>query len=249
MKTLLLPFANPSKIRSANGICSHLNHFLTACAVNAQTCLNNNKTLLFLGDSITDSHRLWLSGTDTLGDGYVKMLSDISTEKHFSITFINKGHDGLTLPHLLRNLSRDCFPYSPDVISILIGINDIFVARNCGAAFSGKTFSDQYGKLLDALRAGTQADILCMSPFLLPYPQEYALWLPDIQQAEAAISAQAAGHGCLFMPLQDFFQKAAQDMGYDAITPDGVHLTPLGHRLLAQRWMEETALFASANNL
>ncbi len=42
--------ANPFKIRFANGICSHLNHFLTDFAVNAKSCVNSNKGgLLFMG--------------------------------------------------------------------------------------------------------------------------------------------------------------------------------------------------------
>ncbi len=35
-------FANPFKIRFANGICSHLNHFFTDFAVNAKSCVNSN---------------------------------------------------------------------------------------------------------------------------------------------------------------------------------------------------------------
>ena len=47
-KLLFTPFtvtvANPFKIRFANGICSHLNHFLTDFAVNANSCVNSNFT-------------------------------------------------------------------------------------------------------------------------------------------------------------------------------------------------------------
>lgn len=96
------------------------------------------KTFLFLGDSITDSHRLWQPENGGLGDGYVKMLSGIAAEKHFPAAFINKGHDGFTLPSLLRKLPIDCYPSSPDFITILIGINDIAVSRNCGFLFPRK---------------------------------------------------------------------------------------------------------------
>ncbi len=42
-------FANPFKIRFANGICSHLNHFLTYFAVNAKYCVNNNDNRMDFG--------------------------------------------------------------------------------------------------------------------------------------------------------------------------------------------------------
>ena len=41
-------FANPFKIRFANGICSHLNHFLTDFAVNAKSCVNSNSQPFFV---------------------------------------------------------------------------------------------------------------------------------------------------------------------------------------------------------
>ena len=196
------------------------------------------KTFLFLGDSITDSHRLWLPRNNGLGDGFVKILSDTAAEEHFSAVFINKGHDGFTLPSLIRNLPTDCFPCQPDFITVLIGINDIAVAKNCQSSFSKENFSKQYEMILEQILSHTHAKILCMGPFLFPCPQEYALWIGEIRLAEQAISSAAARYGLPFLPLHDFLNDAAEHRGYDAITTDGIHLTVEGHRLLAGRWMK-----------
>ena len=200
------------------------------------------KTFLFLGDSITDSHRLWQPEHKGLGDGYVKMLSDITAEKHLPITFINKGHDGFTLPALLRNLPVDCYSFSPDFITLLIGINDIAVSRNCGIPFSVEEFSARYEQLLREILSHTDAELLCMAPFIFPNPQEYRLWIPDVMQAEAAVSAIAEKYQSSFLPLHDFLNGCAEKEGMEKITADGVHLTSRGHQLLAERWMEKVNL-------
>lgn len=195
------------------------------------------KTFLFLGDSITDSHRLWLPESGGLGDGYVKMLSGIAAEKHLPVTFINKGHDGFTLPSLLRKLPTDCFPFAPDFITVLIGINDIAVSRSCGIPFPADEFAAQYDRLLNEILTHTNARLLCMAPFIFPCPQEYQLWIPDVKQAETILSDLAAKYAFPFVLLHDFLNARAEAEGYHKITTDGVHLTPLGHQLLAARWM------------
>lgn len=201
------------------------------------------KTLLFLGDSITDSHRLWQPENGGLGDGYVKMLSGIVAEKHLPVTFINKGHDGFTLPSLLRNLPTDCYPFMPDFITILIGINDIAVSRNCGVPFSAETFAARYDKLLSEILAHTNARLLCMAPFIFPHPQEYQLWFPDVHRVERVIAETAEKYRVPFLPLHDFLNGCALEEGYGNITLDGVHLTARGHRLLAERWVENQISF------
>lgn len=198
------------------------------------------KTFLFLGDSITDSHRLWLPEYNGLGDGYVKMLSDAAGEKHSSAVFINKGHDGFTLPSLLRNLSADCYPFSPDFITLLIGINDVAAARNTGAPLDENLFADLYDHLLDTLSAHTHATVLCMSPFIFPHPREFLLWIPDIKRLETIMAALSSKYSFPFLPLHDTLNQTAEEKGYDSVTPDGVHLTPLGHQILAELWIQKT---------
>jgi len=197
------------------------------------------KTLLFLGDSITDSHRLWMPENRGLGDGYIKMLSDIAAEKHLPVTFINKGHDGFTLPSLLRNLPTDCYPLMPDFITVLIGINDIAVSRNCGIPFSAGEFAARYDRLIQEILSHTDAGLLCMAPFLFPHPQEYQLWIPDVIRAENMIAETAEKYRIPFLPLHNYFNAYARKEGYEKITSDGVHLTSRGHQLLATRWMDQ----------
>lgn len=196
------------------------------------------KTFLFLGDSITDSHRLWQPENNGLGDGYVKILSDISMKKSLPDIYINKGHDGFTLSSLYRNLSIDCYPCHPDVVTILIGINDIAAARNSARSFLPEIFALQYEQLLNQIWTHTHAELLCMAPFIFPHPQEFSLWIPNIIQTEKVISDLADKYSFPFLSLQAYLNNTAIQKGYDKITLDGIHLTSFGHQLIASRWLE-----------
>ena len=91
------------------------------------------KTLLFLGDSITDCNHYF--DPENLGYGYVRSISAKLTQKNTpdnQYQVLNKGNDGFTVPALSRLWSRSCLNLKPDFITILIGINDLAVIKNTG---------------------------------------------------------------------------------------------------------------------
>ena len=196
------------------------------------------KNFVFLGDSITDAGRLWLPEYNGLGNGYVKILSEKLSDK-FSV--INKGHDSFTLPFLLRNLTTDCLSLSPAAVSILIGVNDVGVAKNTGKSLRAQEFASNYDTLIRRLLEASIPSVFLMSPFLFSRPQEYLNWLPELREAEDTIETLARQYQLPFLPLQDRMQEAEKEYGTDALTPDGIHLTAFGHELLTKWWLEAFA--------
>ena len=190
-------------------------------------------TYLFLGDSITDANRLWLPESNGLGNGYVSILDQYLTAQEPTAYIINKGHDGFTVSALLRSIQSDCITYRPDFVSILIGINDIGVAMNTGVSLENLHFSKIYENLLYTICTETDASLLCLGPFIFPYPQEYLLWMNMVREAEQIIAALANRYQIPFVPLHDLLNTTAKEQGYPAITTDGIHLTQNGHRILA----------------
>ncbi len=195
------------------------------------------KNFVFLGDSITDAERLWIPEYNGLGNGYVQLLAEKLSHE---FTVINKGHDSFTLPFLLRNLECDCLSFFPAAVSILIGINDIGVAKNTGKSLRAQEFAYNYDTLIRRLLEASISSVFLLSPFVFSRPQEYLNWLPEVQKVENTMEALARQYQLPFLPLQERMQEA-EKYGTDALTPDGIHLTAFGHELLAKWWLEAFA--------
>lgn len=196
------------------------------------------KKILFLGDSITDSHRLWLPPEyEGLGDGFVKLVSDALKNCEEPVQIINKGHDGLTLPGLISRLPQDCYGLQPDIVSILIGINDVGVSRNTGISLKARQFPEQFEYLIQGILENTGARILCLGPFLFPHPEEYLNWIPETLRAEHWILEISANYQLPFCPLQETLNQEAKRQGYDALTTDGIHPTAAGNQIICSQWL------------
>lgn len=196
------------------------------------------KNFVFLGDSITDAGRLWFPEYKGLGNGYVQLLAEKLSN---NFTVINKGHDGFTLPFLLRNLECDCLSFSPAAVSILIGINDIGVAKNTGKSLRAQEFASSYDTLIRRLLEASISSVFLLSPFIFSRPQEYLNWLPEVREVENTIENLARQYQLPFLPLQERMQESEKQYGTEMLTPDGIHLTPFGHELLAKWWLEAFA--------
>lgn len=194
--------------------------------------------IIFLGDSITDAHRLWMPEYEGLGNGYVHQLREPLTEKYPGTVISNRGHDGFTMPFLLRTLERDCLRHHPDAVSVLIGINDVGISRNTGKNLADQEFGANYDTLLQRLLTQEIKNIFLMGPFLFPYPAEYLTWMEEVREVEMIIANTARRYQLPFLPLHDKMNQAAKDYGLDTVTTDGIHLTEFGHGLLAAWWWD-----------
>ena len=195
------------------------------------------KTILFLGDSITDCNHYF--EPENLGYGYVRMISDKINAPDKNYQVLNKGNDGFTVPAVRRLWKRSCFSLKPDLITLLIGINDLGAIKNTGITPSAALaeFREQYQSLIDEIRLITDCPILLMEPFIFPHPAEYAAWEPEFHQMSQIISKLAKDNELAFLPLWEHLSAAAKAEGFSQITTDGIHLTSTGHALLADQWI------------
>ena len=101
--------------------------------------------IVFLGDSITDASHCFLE--NPLGNGYVNMVAEKLNDsdggrKKYDI--MNRGHDGFTIHGVKRILEKECILKRPDVVSILIGCNDVGVMMNTGKSLEEQQFEACY---------------------------------------------------------------------------------------------------------
>lgn len=194
--------------------------------------------ILFLGDSITDCNHLFDS--ENLGDGYVRLISEqINTpDKNYQVR--NMGNNGFTVSAVRRLWKRSCIHLQPDLITILIGINDLAVIKNTGITPSVglAQFRDTYQNLLEEIRMITDCPLILMEPFIFPHPAEYLLWEKELAAMNHVIKELALSNGAALLPLWENLQLAANKSGLSSVTTDGIHLTEEGHKIVAESWLD-----------
>ena len=177
----------------------------------------------------------------------MKLLSNLmhNTDRHFSTE--NKGIDGFTMEKLLHNIDDWITTYDPDIVTVLIGINDIGIMINTRRTpqqqqILMKEFSERYEILACKLSAiqrtvpsTSTRKLFFLEPFIFPGPQCYASWIPLLSQMSCEIRTISQKYGAVFVPLQDDLMQEASRVGINNITTDGIHLTPLGHQFLAKK--------------
>lgn len=191
------------------------------------------REILFLGDSITDCDHSF--DPENLGTGYVRMIAEYFSAQKAEVQIHNMGIDGLTVNSLKRLWNLCCKDLKPDFITILIGINDIAVMKNTDKdpELALLEFECQYESLIRQIRSQTNCPILLMEPFVFPHPAMFLSWEADVQLMSKIIQKLAVKYDLSFLPLWDALSNAALENGYDAVTLDGVHLTKLGHQMIA----------------
>ena len=189
---------------------------------------------LFLGDSITDAGHLF--DPANLGEGYVSVLAEMTAADQCILC--NRGHDGFTVEQVLRMLKRDGIEKHWDIISLLAGVNDIPVEVYTSHHRIPDEFSQYYTEILEFLSLRTNARMILIEPFLFSIPQEYQNWQPYLQMESSIIRNLALRFDAALLPANEILNHAASIHGVRQITVDGIHLTSLGNRILAETWME-----------
>ena len=193
------------------------------------------KKILFLGDSITDCHRLFIN--PPFGCGYVSILANLFRRQGYELEIINAGVDGFTISRLADNCSSQYIPQNADIIVILIGINDIGLMMNTNRTFAQQqqmmeNFFEKYRFLLRSLK---YAQLILMEPFIFPYPAEYRNWTSPVQQMSDGIRALAVEFNLPYVLLHQALNLEGQRYGMETITTDGIHLTSQGHEIIAEK--------------
>ncbi|RSN28963.1 GDSL family lipase [Amycolatopsis sp. WAC 04169] len=189
--------------------------------------------LLFAGDSITDSSR---DRTDpaSLGKGYVRRIADLLGD---GPEVLNRGINGNRIYDLEARWATDVLAARPTVLTVKIGINDTWRTFDRGLPSPIGKFRAAYSRLLAGARRDLPAELYVITPFLLPVEPEQQDWVADLApRVEAAIEV-AIEFGARLIRADLFMPQAAAEHGAATLAPDGVHPSPLGHRLLAEAWL------------
>ncbi|MGM0124936.1 hypothetical protein IGI37_002330 [Enterococcus sp. AZ194] len=201
--------------------------------------------ILFIGDSITDVNRNREELHD-LGHGYPFLVAATVAKglPGLSCEWINKGIGGNKIADLKNRWQEDCLALQPDVISILIGINDTWHNTDSpefGSKEEALRFEQIYRQLLEQIRKETNAMIVLMEPFVLPEPKDRLTWRKDLDQKIQVVRMLAEEFQTIFVPLDGKLNALGIAHGHEHYTGnDGVHPTLAGHAVIADSWLKAT---------
>lgn len=218
-----------------------------AASLAAQTAdipaFSNGARILFQGDSITDMNRGRTADPNhILGHSYAFLIAArygaAFPERH--LTFLNRGVSGNTVADLIGRWQSDTIALKPDLVSILVGINDL------GRGVSAGDFESQYDQLL----AGTVAALpnvrlVLGEPFALrvgPYTDErWNARLAELRKRQATVAKLAEKYHAPLVRFQKVFDAACDRAAADYWIWDGIHPTYSGQQLLAGEWLRTVA--------
>ena len=214
--------------------------------------LKPHSTVLFAGDSITT---LWRpEGEDRCG--YPLLVAGEWCFRHPGrpITWLDTADAGHTVTDLEAHWQTDVLDAHPDVVSILVGVNDngrhTFDSRV--REVSTDEFAAGYDRLLSPLaEAGTE--LILIEPFLLPVDGVTEAgdiridddvrrdWRAGLDPKIQAVRHLASEYGAHLLAADRMFAALSAETGPRRWSKDGVHPTPAGHAALAEAWLRLVA--------
>lgn len=190
--------------------------------------------LLFQGDSITDAGRSF-EDPHILGGGYVKFAAEYlqAAYPNVDFEFVNLGISGNQTIDLVARLETDFIDVQPDVVSIMIGINDVWHHADDRSWIPDEVFEERYRTVLQAIRQKTGAKIMMIEPFLIPV-EDKLYFREDLYRKIEIERKLARAYADVYMPTDGLL--AAAFIGDDPVSyaADGVHPTEKGAEFIGK---------------
>lgn len=209
--------------------------------------LKQNDTILFQGDSITDAGREKQNpvANSGLGEGYPAFVArglhlDYAA---LNLQIHNRGISGNKVPDLDKRWQRDALEIKPRVLSILIGVNDIWHKLSGRYDGTSEVYRDGLAALLQRTAEALPHTVLVVcEPFVLmagAVPENQDKWFPEFDTRRQFARQVAETANAVWVPFQTVFDQAVADGASPAsLAGDGVHPTAAGHQLMAQAWRQ-----------
>jgi lysophospholipase L1-like esterase len=198
--------------------------------------------LLFIGDSITDMKwgRNEKDRNHYLGHSYVYLIaSRLGVDMpQARLEFFNRGISGNKVSDLKARWQKDAINMKPDLLSILIGVNDV----SRGGTL--KQWETDYRFILDASRkAKADLPLVLLDPFVLrsgrlKIPEAWEKWRAKVDKYGAIVAQLANDYDAIHVKTQKVFDAAAKAVSPGQWIWDGVHPLPQGHELIARNWLQ-----------
>jgi len=207
--------------------------------------ISDGSVVLFQGDSITDAGRDRkrednANDVRALGSGYVHFIAAylLAERADANLKIYNRGISGHKVFQLAERWDKDCIVLKPNVVSILIGVNDIWHKLNGQYDGTIEVYERDYRALLERTqRELPDVKLVICEPFVLRCGAVNEKWFPEFDGFRAAAKRVATEFGAIFVPFQSAFDEAVKKAPPAHWAGDGVHPTMAGAYLMAETWL------------
>jgi lysophospholipase L1-like esterase len=203
-------------------------------------------TVLFQGDSITDAGRDKTNETPNnpraFGLGYA-FLAASKLLKQFpekELTFYNRGISGNKVYQLAERWQKDCFDLKPDIISILIGVNDYWHLREGKYDGTVAVYENDFRKLLQNTKEKLpDVKLIICQPFAVLNTRAVdESWVVPFREYQDVAKKLAMEFDTIWVPFQEVFDEAIKYAPAKYWSGDGVHPDMPGAQLMAEAWLK-----------
>ncbi len=219
---------------------------ISGISPSSRSLIRKNSIILFQGDSITDAGRDRAregnaNDSNAFGKGYVyliaaQLLADRAAD---NLKIYNRGISGNKMYQLADRWDKDCLQLKPDVLSILIGVNDIWHTLNGNYDGTVEKYEQDYRALLTRThRDLPDLKFVICEPFVLRCGAVNEKWFPEFDGYRASARKMAREFNALFVPFQSMFDGASKLAPASHWAADGVHPTMAGASLVARTWLK-----------
>ena len=218
-------------------MCHHYRRPLAARAGNrVSPLIQPGETILFQGDSITDSGRKRTKPTSRESAIGVRQWLRVDDRvaiackpiPRTNLRCFNRGISGNKVYQLAERWQTDCLDIKPNILSILIGVNDIWHKLNGNYDGTVEVYESDYQALMNHTKESLpDVKLVVCEPFVLSCGAVDDKWFPDFDDYRAAARRVADSAGAVFVPFQEMFDRAVDFAPPEYWAKDGVHPTPL----------------------
>jgi lysophospholipase L1-like esterase len=208
--------------------------------------LADNDVVLFQGDSITewgrDKTKSAANDFGALGSGYVLLTATVLLRDYAAknLQVHNTGISGNKVYQLSDRWDTDTLALKPNVLSIMVGVNDYWHTLSGNYKGTIDTYRTDYRKLLDRTKqALPDVKLIIGEPFALKDVKAVdASWYPAFDTYRQAAEDVANEYGAVFVPYQKVMNEALKVAPAKYWSLDGVHPSPAGASLMAEAWLK-----------
>lgn len=207
--------------------------------------------LLFQGDSITDAFRdpLELNPAFQLGNGYVFLIAaELALQHPGKFDCLNRGISGNGVQDLSRRWRTDTLALRPDILSILIGVNETIRFFHNEPTLPPDDFASCYLNLIDQTKNSyPEIDIVIIEPFMLKTGMVTADWVEHFSVRQKLVRSIALERNLVFVETQSAFDNYCRQAPPPYWAYDGIHPTQAGFAVLAKLWFDKSKQLIEKN--